>query len=146
MQRCRVLVANDFLQKGGAEEVYRQCADLLRTMPGVGVECFDESRFHVRASSLSKSWNVTAARALKKAIVDFQPVQAMVHNYHNLLSAPVLNVIARYKHYLGYTTYLTCQDSHLCLLQPYAEVSRTRPWRIFAARGGVHLDSERHHV
>ena len=38
MQRCRVLVINDYAKMGGAEVVYQQSADLLATLPNVDVE------------------------------------------------------------------------------------------------------------
>jgi hypothetical protein len=38
----RVLVINDFARKGGAEEVYRLSADVLRARDGVAVETFDQ--------------------------------------------------------------------------------------------------------
>ncbi len=118
MQRYRILVINDFLLKGGAEVVYRQSAELLSAMPGMEVQCFDESRFHGSSSVLSRSWNLAAARALKQTLMTYRPHRILVHNYHNALSASVLDVIARYKHKLGYTAYLTCHDYHLIYYNP----------------------------
>lgn len=118
MQKYRVLVINDFVQKGGAEVVYRQSADLLRAMAGVEVECFHASRIEENSSLLSKSWNVAAARALKKMLVGYRPNRILVHNYHNALSASVLGVIARYKRELGCATYMTCHDFHLVYYNP----------------------------
>ncbi|PMS35040.1 glycosyltransferase involved in cell wall biosynthesis [Trinickia symbiotica] len=118
MQRYRVLVINDFVQKGGADVVYRQSAELLSAMPGVEVQCFDESRFHGSSSLLAKSWNLAAARALEQALIRYRPHRILVHNYHNALSASVLGVIARYKRKLGYTAYLTCHDYHLVYYNP----------------------------
>lgn len=118
MQQYRVLVVNDFEQKGGAEVVYRQSADLLRAMSGVEVECFDASRFQGSLSLLSRSWNLAAARALKQTLGTFRPDRILVHNYHNALSASVLGVIARYKRELGYAAYMTCHDFHLIHYNP----------------------------
>ncbi|MFM0414720.1 glycosyltransferase family 4 protein [Paraburkholderia aromaticivorans] len=118
MQRYRVLVINDFEQKGGAEVVYRQSADLLRAMSGVEVECFDVSRFEGSLSLLSRSWNLAAARALKQILGTFRPDRILVHNYHNALSASVLGVIARHKKKLGYGAYMTCHDFHLIHYNP----------------------------
>ncbi|NPT46123.1 glycosyltransferase [Paraburkholderia sp. 1N] len=118
MQQYRVLVINDFEQKGGAEVVYRQSADLLRAMSGVEVECFDVSRLRGSSSLLSRSWNVAAARALKQTLITYRPHRILVHNYHNALSASVLGVIARYKRELGYATYMTCHDFHLVYYNP----------------------------
>ena len=55
MQRCRVLVINDYAQMGGAEVVYQQSAELLATLPGVEVERFDDSQFSARSTMLSRS-------------------------------------------------------------------------------------------
>jgi glycosyltransferase involved in cell wall biosynthesis len=118
MLRCRVLVINDFAQKGGAEVVYLQSADLLSTLPGVDVERFDDSRFPARSSILSKSWNLPAARALEKTILAFRPHRVLVHNYHNALSPSVLAVITRYKRDFGYRAYHTCHDYHLVYYNP----------------------------
>jgi glycosyltransferase involved in cell wall biosynthesis len=118
MQRCRVLVINDFAQKGGAEVVYQQSADLLGTLSGVDVERFDDSQFSGRSTMLSRSWNVPAARALEKAMLRFRPHRLMVHNYHNLLSPSILSVIARHQRDLGYRAYHTCHDYHLVYYNP----------------------------
>ncbi len=48
-KRCNVLIINDFASKGGAEEVYRTSAQLLRAMPGVKVECFDSNSLSAAA-------------------------------------------------------------------------------------------------
>jgi glycosyltransferase involved in cell wall biosynthesis len=113
MQRCRVLLINDFLHMGGAEIVYKQSARLLSTLSGVDVERFDGSRFVMQTSLLSRIWNVAAARALEETILRFRPHRVLVHNYHNALSPSILSVIARYKRDLGYRTYHTCHDYHL---------------------------------
>ena len=118
MQQYKVLVINDFVQKGGAEVVYRQSAELLGAMSGVEVECFDVSRVQGRSSLLSRSWNLAAARALKQTLGTFRPHRILVHNYHNALSASVLGVIARYKRELGYAAYMTCHDFHLVYYNP----------------------------
>jgi glycosyltransferase involved in cell wall biosynthesis len=153
MQRYRVLVINDFVQKGGAEVVYRQSAELLRAMPGVEVECFDDSHFQGRSSWLSKSWNLAAARALKQTLIIYRPHRILVHNYHNALSASVIGVIARYKRQLGYTTYLACHDFHLIYYNPTLHyhinghlenlsLDALRTWHVLklraSAKGAVH--------
>lgn len=153
MERYRVLVINDFGQKGGAEVVYRQSAELLSAMPGVEVQCFDESRFHGSLSLLSKSWNLAAARALEQALIMYRPHRILVHNYHNALSASVLGVIARYKRKLGCATYLTCHDYHLVYYNPtlhyhvsghieHVTLDELRTWRLLtlraSAKGLVH--------
>lgn len=38
----RVLIINDFVRRGGAEEVYRVSVDVLRARDDVVVETFDE--------------------------------------------------------------------------------------------------------
>ncbi|MFM0631464.1 glycosyltransferase family 4 protein [Paraburkholderia xenovorans] len=118
MQQYRVLVINDFEQKGGAEVVYRQSAELLRAMAGVEVECFDASQLHGSLSLLARSWNLAAARALKRTLITYRPHRILVHNYHNALSASVLGVIARYKRELGYAAFMTCHDFHLIYYSP----------------------------
>lgn len=45
MERCRVLMINDFSDRGGAEIVYRQSVGLFRTLSGVEVESFYNSQF-----------------------------------------------------------------------------------------------------
>jgi glycosyltransferase involved in cell wall biosynthesis len=118
MQRCRVLVINDFAQKGGAEVVYQQSAQLLGTLPGVDVERFDDSHFSARSTMLSRSWNVPAARALEQVMSRFKPHRLMVHNYHNHLSPSILSVIARHQRDYGYRAYHTCHDYHLVYYNP----------------------------
>jgi glycosyltransferase involved in cell wall biosynthesis len=118
MQRCRVLVINDFTEKGGADEVYRQSAELLRAMPGVDVECFDQGTVSANETARPPSWNFAAASALAKVITDFRPHRVLVHNYHNFLSTSILGVIARYKREFGFTTFLTCHDYHLVYYNP----------------------------
>ncbi|MCC8391857.1 glycosyltransferase [Paraburkholderia sp. MMS20-SJTR3] len=118
MQRCRVLVINDFVEKGGAEVVYQQCAALLATLPGVEVERFDDSRFCARSTKLTRSWNTSAARALEKTLLRYRPHRIMVHNYHNLLSPSILAVLARHQRELRYLVYHTCHDYHLVYYNP----------------------------
>ncbi|MEX3958513.1 glycosyltransferase [Trinickia sp. EG282A] len=153
MQRYRVLVINDFVQKGGAEVVYRQSAELLSAMPGVEVQCFDESRFHGSSSLLSRSWNLAAARALEQALITYRPHRILVHNYHNALSASILGVLARYKRELGYAAYITCHDYHLIYYNPtlhyhvsghieHVTLDELTTWRLLrlraSAKGVVH--------
>nr|WP_246278955.1 glycosyltransferase [Paraburkholderia ultramafica] len=109
---------NDFAQKGGAEIVYQQSADLLGTLSGVDVERFDDSKFSARSTMLSRSWNVVAARELEKTILRFRPHRLMVHNYHNLLSPSILSVIVRHQRDFGYRAYHTCHDYHLVYYNP----------------------------
>lgn len=118
MQRCRVLVINDFAQKGGAEVVYQQSAELLSTLPDVDVERFDDTCFSPRSTMVSRSWNVAAARALEEAMWKFKPHRLMVHNYHNHLSPSILGVIARRQKALGYRAYHTVHDYHLVYYNP----------------------------
>jgi len=118
MQRCRILVINDFAEKGGAEEVYRQSAELLRAVEGVEVECFDQTTFCDPVEGRVSLWNFAAARALAKVMAEFKPHRVLVHNYHSVLSASVLGVIARYKRELRFTAYMTCHDFHLVYYNP----------------------------
>ncbi len=118
MQRCRILVINDFAEKGGAEEVYRQSVELLRAVEGVEVECFDQTTLCDPVTGRLSLWNFAAARALAKVMADFKPHRVLVHNYHSVLSASVLRVIARYKRELRYTAYMTCHDFHLVYYNP----------------------------
>ena len=53
----KVLVINDFIRKGGAEEVYRMSLDVLRQLPGVEVESFDAST-HASAGGMVESWGM----------------------------------------------------------------------------------------
>ncbi|WP_277185416.1 glycosyltransferase [Caballeronia sp. BR00000012568055] len=117
MPQCRVLVINDFAQKGGAEEVYRQSVALLKDMSGVEVECFDNTRLDPNAPA-SPAWNRASAKALEQVIRQFKPDRVMVHNYHNVLSISVLHVIAKYKRVFGFSTYMTCHDYHLVYYNP----------------------------
>lgn len=118
MQRCRVLVINDFVERGGAEVVYRQSAELLSAMPGVDVERFDESRFEARPSMLSNAWNFSAAHALRKTMRAYRPHRILLHNYHNLLSPSVLGEIQAYRREFGCLTAHTCHDYHLVSYNP----------------------------
>ncbi|MBB5416293.1 glycosyltransferase involved in cell wall biosynthesis [Paraburkholderia atlantica] len=118
MQRCRVLVINDYAHMGGAEVVYQQSAELLGTLRGVEVERFDDSQFSGRSTMLTRSWNTTAARALEKTLHRFRPHRLMVHNYHNVLSPSILSVIARNQRQFGYRAYHTCHDYHLVYYNP----------------------------
>src|SRR5476649_790524 len=98
--RTRVLVINDLVRDGGAEEVYRTSLDVLRELPGVDAEPFDESTFPGSGRVTRSAWNPAAARALTKAIERLKPKRLLVHNYH-LLSPAILPVIDRYKRQLG---------------------------------------------
>ncbi|ACD15277.1 glycosyltransferase family 4 protein [Paraburkholderia phytofirmans] len=118
MERCRVLMINDFSDRGGAEIVYRQSVGLFRTLSGVEVESFDNSQFVEQTSLVSRAWNHAAAQALEKTILRFRPHRVLVHNYHNALSPSVLGVIARHKRSVGYRTYHTCHDYHLVYWNP----------------------------
>jgi hypothetical protein len=113
MHRCRLLVIKDFTEKGGADEVYRQSAELLRATRDVDVECFDQGTTSANETTRAPSWNFAAASALATVMTDFRPHRVLVHNYHNFLSASVLGVVARYKREPGYTTFLTSHDFHL---------------------------------
>lgn len=117
-KRCKVLVINDLVFKGGAEEVYRTSARLLRAMPDVDVECFDSSRLSAAAPQRPHAWNTEAAALLAQRIARFRPDRVLVHNYHNVLSPSVLRVIGRYRSSLGYTSYLTCHDYHTVHYNP----------------------------
>jgi glycosyltransferase involved in cell wall biosynthesis len=118
MKRCRVLVVNDYAKMGGAEVVYQQSAQLLSTLRGVDVERFDDTRFPVGRTMLSRSWNVGAAQALEETILKFRPHRLMVHNYHNALSNSILGVIARQKRELRYRAFHTSHDFHLVYYNP----------------------------
>jgi glycosyltransferase involved in cell wall biosynthesis len=118
MQRCKILVINDYAKMGGAEVVYQQSADLLATLPNVEVKRFDDLNYPIGKTKWERSWNVAAARALEKTILEFRPHRIMVHNYHNALSPSILSVIARYKRQLGYRAYHTCHDYHLVYYNP----------------------------
>lgn len=118
MKNCRVLLINDYAKMGGAEIVYRQTADLLRRLPWVDVETFDDTHFPAGTTMLARSWNVPAARALETVIQEFRPHRLMVHNYHNALSNSILSVIARNKRPMGYRVYHTSHDYHLAYYNP----------------------------
>ncbi|MEJ2769443.1 glycosyltransferase family 4 protein [Mycetohabitans sp. B46] len=117
-REMRVLVINDFVRKGGAEEVYRTSVDVLRALPGVDAEGFDERSVATAPGSARRAWNPAAARALAATIERVQPQRVLVHNYHSLLSPSILPVIQRYKRKLGYRTFLTCHDYHMVFYNP----------------------------
>lgn len=110
----RVLVINDFVRKGGAEEVYRVSVDVLRARNDVVVETFDEEALRgVENKRSTRAWSPAAARALVALLERFRPQRILVHNYHNLLSCAILPVLARYKRRSGCGLYLTAHDYHL---------------------------------
>ncbi|NYH27178.1 glycosyltransferase [Paraburkholderia bryophila] len=114
----KVLVINDYVRKGGAEEVYRTSVDVLRTLPGVVTTSFDESSLPGKSSMARRAWNPVAARALAETIERVRPDRVLVHNYHGLMSPAILPVLARYKRQLGFRTFLTCHDYHLVFYNP----------------------------
>lgn len=116
--RMTVLVINDFVRKGGAEEVYRTSVDVLRALPGVDAEQFDERSLPAAGGIVRRAWNPAAARALAATIERIEPQRVLVHNYHSLLSASILPVLQRYKRRLGYRTFLTCHDYHMVFYNP----------------------------
>jgi glycosyltransferase involved in cell wall biosynthesis len=149
----KVLVVNDFVRKGGAEEVYRTSLDVLQQFPGVDAEAFDERAFTCSDGMKQRAWNPVAARELAGAIERLKPARVLVHNYHSLLSPAILPVIARYKRQLGYRTFLTCHDYHMVFYNPNlltyphgratplpldALASRRRLFARASPRGAVH--------
>ncbi|KVU52520.1 glycosyltransferase [Burkholderia cepacia] len=115
----RVLIINDFVRRGGAEEVYRVSVDVLRARDDVVVETFDEHTLpDVEDSRRSRAWSPAAARALVTLLERFRPQRILVHNYHNLLSSAILPVLARYKRRSGCGLYLTAHDYHLLFYNP----------------------------
>ncbi|WP_420212546.1 glycosyltransferase [Burkholderia aenigmatica] len=115
----RVLVINDFVRRGGAEEVYRVSVDVLRARDDVVVETFDEHALpDVEDSRRSRAWSPAAARALVTLLERFRPQRILVHNYHNLLSSAILPVLARYKRRSGCGLYMTAHDYHLLFYNP----------------------------
>lgn len=115
----RVLVINDFVRKGGAEEVYRVSVDVLRACNDVVVETFDEHTLpDVENSRRARAWSPAAARALAALLERFRPQRILVHNYHNLLSSAILPVLARYKRHSGCGLYMTAHDYHLLFYNP----------------------------
>ncbi|BAX62055.1 glycosyl transferase [Burkholderia stabilis] len=115
----RVLVINDFVRKGGAEEVYRVSVDVLRARNDVVVETFDEHTLPDSESSRrARAWSPAAARALVTLLDRFRPERILVHNYHNLLSSAILPVLARYKRHSGCGLYMTAHDYHLLFYNP----------------------------
>jgi glycosyltransferase involved in cell wall biosynthesis len=153
MNRIRVLVINDFVRKGGAEEVYRTSIDVLKALPGVEVTSFDERAFSSADGIAQRAWNPAAARELAATIDRVEPHRVLVHNYHSLLSPAILPVIARYKRRFGYSTFLTCHDYHMVFYNPNlltypngqatplpldALASRRRLFARASPRGAVH--------
>jgi len=118
MRRYRVLVVNDYVSRGGAEEVYRISLNVLGALPGVDVESFDQSCFAAQDGRSTRAWNANAARALAAKLERLRPDRVLVHNYHNLLSPAILPVLARYKRLIGYRTYLTAHDYHVVFYNP----------------------------
>lgn len=116
----RVLVINDFVRKGGAEEVYRVSVDVLRARNDVVVETFDENTLptDVGNSRRARAWSPVAARTLVTLLERFRPQRILVHNYHNLLSSAILPVLARYKRRSGCGLYMTAHDYHLLFYNP----------------------------
>ncbi|MGD3890510.1 hypothetical protein QT634_22580, partial [Xanthomonas citri pv. citri] len=110
----RVLVVNDFVRKGGAEEVYRLSVDVLRARNDVEVETFDErTLIDVENCRRARAWSPAAARALDTLLERFRPQRILVHNYHNLLSSAILPVLGRYKRRSKCRLYMTAHDYHL---------------------------------
>ncbi|NTX29669.1 glycosyltransferase [Burkholderia pyrrocinia] len=119
----RVLVVNDFVRKGGAEEVYRVSVDVLRARDDVVVETFDEHALSgVENNRRARAWSPAAARALVALLERFRPQRILVHNYHNLLSSAILPVLARYKRRSGCGLYMTAHDYHLVFYNPSLQV------------------------
>ncbi|WP_423369883.1 glycosyltransferase [Burkholderia sp. LMG 32019] len=119
----RVLVINDFVRKGGAEEVYRVSVDVLRARDDVMVETFDEHALSgVENNRRARAWSPAAARALVALLERFRPQRILVHNYHNLLSSAILPVLARYKQRSGCGLYMTAHDYHLVFYNPSLQV------------------------
>jgi glycosyltransferase involved in cell wall biosynthesis len=118
MHRHRILVVNDYVSRGGAEEVYRISLNVLGTLPGVHVESFDQSCLAAHDGMSTRAWNASAARELAARLERLRPDRVLVHNYHNLLSPSILPVLARYKRLIGYRTYLTAHDYHLVFYNP----------------------------
>ncbi|AZQ54075.1 glycosyltransferase [Burkholderia cenocepacia] len=114
----RVLVINDFVRKGGAEEVYRVSVDVLRARDGVVVETFDEDALPDTGGGRARAWSPVAARALVSLLDRFRPQRILVHNYHNLLSSAILPVLARYKRRSGCGLFMTAHDYHLLFYNP----------------------------
>ncbi|VWD21747.1 group 1 glycosyl transferase [Burkholderia contaminans] len=114
-----VLVINDFVRKGGAEEVYRVSVDVLRACHGVVVETFDERALpDVEGGGRAQAWSPAAARALLTLLDRFRPQRILVHNYHNRLSSAILPVLARYKRHSGCGLFMTAHDYHLLFYNP----------------------------
>ena len=115
----RVLVINDFVRKGGADEVYRVSVDVLRARDGVVVETFDERALcDVEDGRRARAWSPAAARALVTLLDRFRPQRILVHNYHNRLSSAILPVLARYKRRSGCGLFMTAHDYHLLFYNP----------------------------
>ncbi|VWC52374.1 glycosyltransferase [Burkholderia lata] len=115
----RVLVINDFVRKGGADEVYRVSVDVLRACDGVVVETFDERALSdVKGNGRARAWSLAAARALVTLLERFRPQRILMHNYHNLLSSAILPVLARYKRRSGCGLFMTAHDYHLLFYNP----------------------------
>ncbi|AQQ24553.1 glycosyltransferase family 4 protein [Burkholderia cenocepacia] len=121
----RVLVVNDFVRKGGAEEVYRLSVDVLRARNDVEVETFDErTLIDVENCRRARAWSPAAARALDTLLERFRPQRILVHNYHNLLSSAILPVLGRYKRRSKCRLYMTAHDYHLVFYNPSLMVYR----------------------
>ncbi|MCA8271114.1 glycosyltransferase [Burkholderia sp. AU30280] len=136
----RVLVINDFVRKGGAEEVYRTSVDVLRARNDVTVETFDERALSgVENSRRERAWSRAAAHALAALLDRFRPQRILVHNYHNLLSSAILPVLARYKRRSGCRLYMTAHDYHLVFCNPGLQVysrGQAQPLSVEALHGG----------
>ena len=136
MQQCRVLVINDFAQKGGAEEVYRHSdrairGDAWRRLSNASTE--SSLWMRARLSDVPKSWNRAAAQCPRASLSKaFRPDRVLVHNYHN---APFRHrcfaVIARYKREFGLLRLFDVPRLSPRLLQPDVAVlhERTAPTR-----------------
>ncbi|MBR8269628.1 glycosyltransferase [Burkholderia cenocepacia] len=127
----RVLVINDFVRKGGAEEVYRMSVDVLRARNDVSVETFDEHALpgdeNIRRARV---WSRATALALGALLDRFRPQRILVHNYHNRLSSAILPVLARYKRRSGCSLYMTAHDYHLVFYNPSLQIysgGQTKP-------------------
>ncbi|MDN7930312.1 glycosyltransferase [Burkholderia metallica] len=139
----RVLVINDFVRRGGAEEVYRMSVDVLRARNDVTVETFDEHALGgVENIRRARAWSPSTARALVALLDRFRPQRILVHNYHNLLSSAILPVLARYKRRSGCGLYITAHDYHLVFHNPSLQVysrGRGQPLALDRLHGGRRL-------
>jgi glycosyltransferase involved in cell wall biosynthesis len=108
----RVLVVNDYRERGGAEVVAAAGAQALRAR-GHEVEMFTGDGVGLRRTPFSYIDSGPARRSLRRAIARFHPDVVHLHNIYHLLSPGVLATVAHWKRDGRGVAVMTAHDAHL---------------------------------